>query len=108
MMAEHKHTPGPLEQLLRIVERIDNAPSATVDTPEVLMDLNGWLMDYQEIEFISPRLADAAPDLLAACEANLSTIAELAEKHPDDWGERHQLMVQAIAKATGSEPPVEA
>ena len=58
---------GPWRQLLNIVEQIDGTPCEDLaGGPDVVIDLNCWLMDHEELSAI---LADAAPDLLAALEA---------------------------------------
>ena len=98
---------SPWKRLLNIVERIDGTPCEDlVDCPDVLIDLNCWLMDHEEL---SARVADAAPDLLAACEAALEWAAgyplggsfSVADKMAAD--ELYGILNTAIAKAERKE-----
>jgi len=102
---------SPWKRLLNIVERIDGTPCEDlVDCPDVLIDLNCWLMDHEEL---SARVADAAPDLLAACKSALALLQEQVElvcgvgfePPPDLNAENDEIMrlQAAIAKAERKE-----
>ena len=66
------HAPGPFEQLLGIAVRLDDPDPE--DTRDALKDLSTWMWWYCQgedgpKEGYNPIVADAAPALLAACEA---------------------------------------
>ena len=102
---------GPWRQLLNIVEQIDGTPCEDLaGGPDVVIDLNCWLMDHEEL---SARVADAAPELLAACKSALTLLQEQVElvcgvgfePPPDLNVENDEIMrlQAAIAKAERKE-----
>jgi len=89
---------GPWKRLLNIAERVDGTPCEDLaDCPDVLIDLNCWLMDHEEL---SARAADAAPELLYACRILVRRIMQDVNATGADTPSEVITAQAAIAKAT--------
>jgi len=98
---------SPWKRLLNIVERIDGTPCEDlVDCPDVLIDLNCWLMDHEEL---SARVADIAPELLYALKSLCTVVKAITYAEFDPAIERPTVTdaylgaLDVIAKAERKE-----
>ena len=104
-MIESKRERGPYEKLADAVsDMLYTGGGSSESAREAYDNVESAYESVQEIDGIHPARADAAPDLLAACEAALEHVESSLSQVTADSDETPDLLRQlsaAITKARG-------